>query len=138
MSRRSEQRRDAAFILYEAEVAGASVSDLLERGASPLTRSLVHAADDRGEQLDQIIGRYSIGWSIERIATLERCIMRIALVEMLYPDAVPAEVPIPPEGAIDSAVEVAKKYCGEQSPGFVNGILNAAMAEIGQTPPDDD
>ncbi len=138
MSRRSEQRRDAAFILYESEVAGASVSALLERGASPLTRSLVHVADDRGEQLDQIIGRYSIGWSIERIATLERCIMRIALVEMLYPDAVPADAPIPPEGAIDNAVEVAKKYCGEQSPGFVNGILNAAMAEIGQTPPDDD
>ena len=57
---------------------------------------------------------------------------------MLYPDAVPAETPIPPEGAIDQAVEVAKEYCGAQSPGFVNGILNAAMAEIGETAPSDD
>ncbi len=138
MSRRSEQRRDAAFVLYEAEIAGAPVSDVLERGASALTRSLVHAADDMREQLDEIIGRYAIDWRVERIAMLERCIMRVALVEMLYPDAVPAETPIPPEGAIDQAVEVAKEYCGAQSPGFVNGILNAAMAEIGETAPSDD
>lgn len=138
MSRRSEQRRDAAFLLYEAEIAGQPVSDVLDRGASELTRSLVHAADDLRDQLDEIIGRYAIDWRVERIAMLERCIMRIALVEMLYPDAVPAETPIPPEGAIDQAVEVAKEYCGAQSPGFVNGILNAAMAEIGETAASDD
>ncbi|CAB4347050.1 unannotated protein [freshwater metagenome] len=138
MSRRSEQRRDAAFLLYEAEIAGQPVSDVLDRGASELTRSLVHAADDLRDQLDEIIGRYAIDWRIERIAMLERCIMRIALVEMLYPDAVPAETPIPPEGAIDQAVEVAKEYCGAQSPGFVNGILNAAIAEIGETAASDD
>ena len=138
MSRRSEQRRDAAFLLYEAEIAGQPVSDVLDRGASELTRSLVHAADDLRDQLDEIIGRYAIDWRIERIAMLERCIMRIALGEMLYPDAVPAETPIPPEGAIDQAVEVAKEYCGAQSPGFVNGILNAAIAEIGETAASDD
>ena len=138
MSRRSEQRRDAAFLLYEAEIAGQPVSDVLDRGASELTRSLVHAADDLRDQLDEIIGRYAIDWRIERIAMLERCIMRIALVEMLYPDAVPAGTPIPPEGAIDQAVEVAKEYCGAQSPGFVNGILNAAIAEIGETAASDD
>ncbi|MSX02968.1 MAG: antitermination protein NusB [Actinobacteria bacterium] len=138
MSRRSEQRRDAAFVLYEAEIAGAPVSTVLERGASPLTRSLVHAADDLKESLDEVIGRYSIDWSVQRIAVLERCIMRIALVEMLHPEAVPAENPIPPAGAIDEAVEVAKEYCGAQSPAFVNGILNAAMAEIGKSEADDE
>lgn len=138
MSRRSEQRRDAAFILYEAEIAGAPVSDLLERGAGSLTRSLVHAADDRSEQLDEIIGRYAIDWRVERIAMLERCIMRVALVEMLYPDAVPSDRPIPPAGAIDAAVEVSKEYCGAQSPAFINGILNAAMVEIEESEPPDE
>ncbi len=138
MSRRSDQRREAAFVLYEAEIAGAPVSELLDRGAGALTRSLVHAADDLREQLDEIIGRYAIDWRVERIAVLERCIMRVALVEMLYPDAAAAEKPIPPAGAIDQAVEVAKEYCGERSPSFVNGILNAAMAEIGETTPSDD
>src|SRR3712207_7860766 len=47
----------------------------------------------------------------------------------IYPDAVPADQPIPPEGAIDEAVELAKEYCGAEAPGFVNGILAAARSE---------
>jgi N utilization substance protein B len=69
---------------------------------------------------------------------LERCIMRVALVEMLYPDAVPSDSPIPPAGAIDAAVEVSKEYCGAQSPAFINGILNAAMVEIEESEPADE
>jgi N utilization substance protein B len=48
---------------------------------------------------------------------------------MLHPDAVPGERPIPPEGAIDEAVETAKAYCGSEAPGFVNGILAAVLRE---------
>ena len=49
--------------------------------------------------------------------------MRVALTEMLYPDVVPGDSPIPPEGAIDEAVETAKTFCGAEAPGFVNGVL---------------
>ena len=59
--------------------------------------------------------------------------MHIALVEMLHPDAIPADTPIPPEGAIDEAVETAKTFCGAQAPGFVNGVLAAALREIRET-----
>ena len=59
--------------------------------------------------------------------------MRIALVEMLHPDAIPADTPIPAEGAIDEAVETAKTFCGAQAPGFVNGVLAAALREIRET-----
>ena len=69
-------------------------------------------------------------WTVERIAPLEKAIMRIALTEMVHPDAVPGERPIPPEGAIDEAVGTAKTYCGAEAPGFVNGILNAALQDI--------
>jgi N utilization substance protein B len=53
---------------------------------------------------------------------------------MLHPDVVPADRPIPPEGAIDEAVETAKTYCGAEAPGFVNGILDAALKEMRNTP----
>jgi N utilization substance protein B len=59
--------------------------------------------------------------------------MRIALVEMLHPDAIPADTPIPAEGAIDEAVETAKTFCGAQAPAFVNGVLAAALREIRET-----
>ncbi len=55
--------------------------------------------------------------------------MRVALLEMLHSDLVPADQPIPAAGAIDEAVESAKTFCGEQSPGFVNGVLAAILAE---------
>ena len=64
------------------------------------------------------------------IAGRERSIMRVALVEMLYPDSVPGEQPIPAEGAIEEAVESAKTFCGSDAPGFVNGVLAAALREV--------
>ena len=59
--------------------------------------------------------------------------MRVALTEMLHPDVVPGDRPIPAEGAIDEAVETAKTFCGAEAPKFVNGILNAALQDIRQT-----
>ena len=56
--------------------------------------------------------------------------MRVALLEMLHPTPRPADTPIPPEGAIDEAVETAKTFCGADAPGFVNGILAAALREM--------
>jgi N utilization substance protein B len=53
----------------------------------------------------------------------------VALLEMLHPDATDAEVPIPPEGAIDEAVETAKDFCGADAPGFINGILGAILRD---------
>jgi N utilization substance protein B len=56
--------------------------------------------------------------------------MRVALIEMLHPDAIPAEEPIPAEGAIEEAVESAKTFCGSDAPGFVNGVLAAVLREV--------
>ena len=129
MSRRSDQRRDAAFALYQHDLTGRELDDVFTRDASTFTRALAYAAQDYTPELDARIGRHARGWTVERIAPLERAIMRTALVEMLHPDAVPAERPIPPEGAIDEAVELAKRFCGAEAPGFVNGVLAAALRE---------
>jgi N utilization substance protein B len=122
--RRSDQRRDAVFALYQHEVTGRPVGELLE-GAKPFTRELAESVVADREELDALIARHSKGWALERIAPLERSIMRVALYEALHRDDVPVEV------AIDEAVELSKEYCGADAPGFVNGILGAALAERG-------
>ena len=117
--RRSDQRRDAVFALYQHEVAGASLEELL-KGAKPFTRELVEGADSRRAALDEEIAANARGWSLDRIAPLEKNIMRVALYEIHHRDDVPTEV------SLDEAVNLAKAYCGADAPGFVNGILGAA------------
>lgn len=130
MSRRTDQRRAAVFAVYQQEVTGRELEDVLGRDASELTRALAYAVEDYRDELDEVIGRHAKGWAITRIAPLEKAIMRIALLEMRQPDVAPGDTPIPPEGAIDEAVETAKEFCGAESPGFVNGILGAALREM--------
>jgi N utilization substance protein B len=127
VARRSEQRRRAVFALYQHDLTGRPLEDTLPRDAAPFTRVLAQAALTRQPELDALIGHHAEGWALERIAPLERSILRVALLEMLHPGAAPGEQPIPPEGAIDEAVETAKAYCGSEAPGFVNGILAAVL-----------
>ena len=138
MSRRSDQRRAAVFALYQHALTGRDLEELLERDASTFTRALVFAADDYRDELDAVIARHAVGWTVDRIAPLEKAIMRIALLEMRHPDVAPGETPIPPEGAIDEAVETAKTFCGAEAPGFVNGILAAALRDMQENGARDD
>jgi len=120
--RRSDQRRDAVFACYQREVTGRPLEELVV-GARPFTRELAEGAESHREELDAIIGRHARGWELERIAPLERCLMRVALFEIEHSEDVPDEV------AIDEAVEIAKEYCGAGAPAFVNGVLGAAVRE---------
>jgi|SRR4051794_1184115 N utilization substance protein B len=128
--RRSDQRRAAVVALYQHDLTGRPLADTLAPDASIFSRALAHAADDRAEELDEIVDRHAHGWSVQRIQPLERSIMRVALIEMLHPDAAPGEKAIPPEGAIEEAVETAKTFCGADAPGFVNGVLAAVLREV--------
>jgi N utilization substance protein B len=130
VSRRSDQRRAAVFALYQHELTGRPLDAMFERDAGSFTRALAHATADNQEELDARIARHAEGWSLGRIAPLERAIMRVALLEMFHPDLVEGERPIPPEGAISEAVDLAKEFCGAQAPGFVNGILAAALRAV--------
>jgi N utilization substance protein B len=120
--RRSDQRRDAVFALYQHEVTSRPLGELLA-DAKAFTRELAEATDANRPELDELISRHSKGWALNRIAPLERSIMRVALQEALHDDEVPVEV------AIDEAVELSKEYCGVDTPKFVNGVLGAAVAE---------
>jgi N utilization substance protein B len=120
--RRSDQRRDAVFASYQRDVTGRPLAELLA-GARPFTNELAEGVEAHKAELDELIGRHAHGWSAERVAPLDRNILRVALFEILHRDDVPVEV------AIDEAVELAKRYCGADAPGFVNGILGAAARE---------
>ena len=127
--RRSEQRRAAVFALYQHDLTGRPLDDVFERDAAVFTRALAHATSDNTAELDAQIERHVKGWTLDRIAPLEKAILRIALLEMLHPDLVEGERPIPAEGAIDEAVETAKAFCAAEAAGFVNGILAAVLRE---------
>jgi transcription antitermination protein NusB len=140
--RRTDQRRAAIFALYQHEVTGTPLSELLARGpfpdaqgrepevpvsTGPLTdfgRDLVQGVAEHRDELDALISRASADWRVERIAPLERSILRTALYEVLHRPDVPDEV------AIDEAVEAAKTFCGADAPKFVNGVLGGVMRSV--------
>jgi N utilization substance protein B len=121
--RRRDQRRAAVFALYQADVTDRPAARLLGSEATPFTRELVDGVEHERPALDELIERYASGWSLDRIAPLERNILRVAMYELLHRPDVPSEV------AIDEAVEAAKDLCSADAPGFVNGILGAVERE---------
>lgn len=122
--RRSDQRRDAVFVLYQQQVTDRPLAGLLV-DAKPFTRELAEGASEHADALDAEIGRLAKGWTVERIAPLDLNIMRVALFEIHHRDDVPSEV------AIDEAVGLAQEFCGADAPDFVNGILGAAARAAG-------
>ena len=81
--------------------------------------TVVSGVANRGEELDEYIRKYSIGWDISRISRLARSIMQLAIFEILYITDVPTGV------AISEAVRIAKMYDGDETGAFVNGILGS-------------
>ena len=127
--RRTEQRRAAIWALYQSDLLGQGLDETFAGDTHRFTRALAELVQARRDELDDLIRTHASGWTLERIAPLERSILRVGLAELLYPDAVPGEREIPPEGAIDEAVETAKRFCGADAPAFVNGILGAVLRE---------
>jgi N utilization substance protein B len=123
VARRTEQRRAAVVALYQSDVTGRPVGELVDRGASTFTRELVEGVEADRETLDDSIARHASGWTLDRIAPLERNILRVAVHEMRNRSDIPDEV------AIDEAVEAAKELCSADAPGFVNGVLGAVQRE---------
>jgi N utilization substance protein B len=115
--------------LYQSDLLALPLEQTFPRDANTFTRALAELVRSHRDELDELIRAHATGWTLERIAPLERSILRVGLAELLYPDEVPGEREIPPEGAIDEAVETAKRFCGAEAPGFVNGILGAVLRE---------
>jgi N utilization substance protein B len=124
--RRTDQRRAAVFICYQRDVTGAPVDELIDRTptVTSFSRDLVEGAEGHRDEIDDLIEENAIGWHVDRIAPLERAILRVALFEIMHRPDVPDEV------AIDEAIETAKLYCGAEAPAFLNGILAGALERV--------
>jgi transcription antitermination protein NusB len=122
------------WALYQSDLLERPLGDTLPRDVHPFTFALAEQVREHQPELDELIARYSSGWSLERIAPLERSILRVALLELLHPAVIAGEEPIPPQGAINEAVETAKRFCGTDAPKFVNGILGAVLRDRAANP----
>jgi transcription antitermination protein NusB len=114
--------------LYQRDVTGRPLGELLDERAPAFSKELANGAAADQPELDALIERYAVGWTVDRIAPLERNILRVALYELLRREDVPVEV------AIDEAIEAAKELCGAEAPGFINGILGAVARERSVSP----
>jgi transcription antitermination protein NusB len=134
LATRTQQRRAAIWALYQSDLLSRPLEDSFPRDVHNFTRELATQVREHQPELDELISRHATGWSLGRIAPLERSILRVGLLEITHPAAVPGERPIPPEGAIVEAVETAKEFCGADAPKFVNGVLGAVLREMQSTP----
>jgi len=129
--RRTKQRQAAVFAIYQSDITTQELNEIeYAKSDTDFSYKLAVAVSERTQELDALIDSHSKNWRIDRIAPLDKAILRVALFEILYGNELDVESPISPEGAIDEAVELAKKFCGEDSPSFINGVLAAAFESV--------
>jgi N utilization substance protein B len=119
-SPRHQARERALSLLYEAELKGERPSVVL--GAlmvppDPYTVELLLVAEARQEEIDQLIDEAAIGWDLDRMAVVDRNVLRLAVAELLHSTEVPTAV------ILNEAVELASGYSTDDSGRFVNGVL---------------
>ncbi len=129
-SKRREARELAMKILFQVEVGQRPLEEVIEttREAVPISEeewgyvdAVVHGVRREQPALDRIISDLASGWKLERIANVDRNILRLALYEIRDRPDIPASV------SVNEAVEMAKKYSTEESGKFVNGILGTYL-----------
>jgi transcription antitermination protein NusB len=124
---RHQQRERALTLLYEAELKGESplqVADALPVPPDPYVLTLLSNAVTTREEAERRIAAASVGWPLERMAVIDRLVLRLAVAELLDPEGPPLAV------VIDEAVELVKVYSTDESGAFVNGILSTIAAEV--------
>lgn len=131
---RRQARRAAFVLLYQLDMRGQPLEALYERYSAdtgelipPYTREAVDGAAGMLGILDRRLDAATRGWSIDRLGTVERAILRLALWELSERPDVPAEV------AIDEAIELAKRYASAEAASLVNGVLGRIAREEGRT-----
>jgi len=134
MGKRRAARELALRLLFQMDVGSASLDDVLaaaEHGARhadtvAFARALVQGAVTERAAIDEVLNRYAREWSLDRMASVDRNVLRLAAYELLFlPE-------IPPSVSVDEAVEMVKKYSTGESGKFVNGILGNLVRHLDQ------
>ena len=124
MSARGKARSRALDVLFEAEQRSVSAFDVLrarrektDQVVNPYTLEIVEGVVSQQAAIDEFLETYSQGWTLERMPSVDRIILRIGTWELLYNDDVPDGV------AVSEAVALAKTLSTDESPSFINGLL---------------
>jgi N utilization substance protein B len=123
---RREARERALSLLYEADAKQATPEAVLAElpvDPPPFVADLVLGVQHNLDRIDELIGRYAIDWTLERMPVVDRTLLRIAAFELL------ARPDVPTGAVISEAVELAKQYSTEESGRFVNGVLASIALE---------
>jgi N utilization substance protein B len=118
-------------LLYEAELQGqdpVTLADALVVPPDPYVRTLLEQSVATREEAERRIAGVSVGWPLDRMAVIDRLVLRLAVAELLDPDGPPPPV------VIDEAVELVKTYSTDESGRFVNGILAAITPDLRPPP----
>ena len=128
MAARSKARKRALDILFEAEIRGEQVLELLalrtSEGSppvSPYAAELVRGVREHQEQIDMLLAAHARGWTVDRMPAVDRNILRIGAYELLWRDDIPDPV------AISEAVVLAGDLSTDDSPAFINGLLGRLL-----------
>lgn len=130
MTTRRDARRTALDILYQADITDEAPGDVLrgweeaQHAVPPFARTLVDGVADHGPEIDLLLEEHSQGWTVARMAALDRSILRLAVEELLHSADVPASV------AISEAVEAASELSSDEARTFVNGVLGRIAREV--------
>lgn len=135
MKGRREARELALQILYQAEMKGnpPEVPEATSGGAISgdatvaFTTSLVEGICRNKKEIDQLIEKRSSHWRLNRMAVVDRNILRLSVYELLYEGEVPTSV------ILNEGIEIAKKFGTEESGSFINGILDGIAKEVRKT-----
>lgn len=133
MSQRREARKAVLQALYANEIGKGQWTQIIRAVIKPkmsdsgnfsFAEKLFLKVVNNQQTIDEVIRSHINNWRIERLNTIDRLILRLAIAEFLYFDQIPTKV------TINEAIEVAKKFSTQKSGNFVNGILDSALKQL--------
>jgi transcription antitermination protein NusB len=138
-SPRRRAREAALQMLYQCEVGRASADDAVATywpahhadsdvagSDREFANGLVHGTTGRVEEIDRLLASHARNWRVDRMAAIDRLVLRLAVYELL------TDVDTPPKVVINEALELARTFSGDESVAFVNGVLDAVRKELGR------
>ena len=130
MAARTKARKRALDILYESEMRGQPLGQTLDErvasGEPPVndyTVTLVRGIVDHQARIDELVSQYSQGWTLDRMPAVDRNVLRLGVLEVLYVDDVPDGV------AVSEAMSLVRELSTDESPAFVNGVLGNILRD---------
>ncbi|MGW7520653.1 transcription antitermination factor NusB [Streptomyces sp. NPDC054796] len=129
MAARNKARKRAFQIIFEADQRGSAVTDVLadwirlarsddrQPPVSEYTMELIEGYAQNAPRIDELISTYSVGWTLDRMPVVDRCILRLGAYELIWSDETPDAV------VIDEAIQLAREFSTDESPTFINGLL---------------